>query len=224
MHLPDGFLDPKISTGLLGAATIALSYSFARVKAALTAFVPQYAFALAGNKAKNFASGRLVLSRYAYLMGLVSAVIFLAQLFDFTLYPGVTGHILGGAFAAIILGPFGGVLAMATVLLSQAVFLGDGGLLALGANIVNLAFICSLGGYYLYAGLKKLLPDWLSIGLAAWLSVVLAAAAYGLEASLSGKAFIMPEMLKIHLIIGISEGLATIGLVGIFRKAFKSAF
>ncbi len=226
MHIPNGFLDPKISFGLMGVAAAIFGYSIARVKAAVTAVVQQPAFAAVGKGIKSLAgSGRRVLTKLGeqkiYLMGMVAALIFAAQMFNFPINPGTSGHLLGGVLAAVLLGPFAGTVVMTVVLTIQTLFFADGGLLAWGANVINMAFFGCMVGYLLYRGLKNFLPETLSIAFAAWSSVVLAALAAALEIGFSGTTGfgqVVFSMLKIHSIIGIAEALITIGLINIFRK------
>jgi cobalt/nickel transport system permease protein len=207
---------------MLGAAVAVLSYCFARVKAALAALVTEEALAVVGAGIKK---GRRVLSRlgerYIYLMGMVAALVFAAQMFNFPIDRGTSGHLIGGVLAVVLLGPFAGTIAVAAVVIIQALFFADGGLLVMGANVVNMAAIGALVGYYIYTLLKKYMPEWLAIGSAAWFSVMLAAFATSLEIGLSGTfslGAVMGSMLKVHSVIGIAEGLITIALVQAFRK------
>ena len=210
----------------MGAAIAVLGYCFAKVKAAVTAMVQQPAFAAVGRGIKSLAGGgRRALTRLGeqkiYLMGMVAALIFAAQMFNFPIGQGTSGHLLGGVLAVVLLGPFAGTLVIAVVLGVQAIFFADGGLLALGANIINMAFFGSLVSYYLYAGLKKILNEKISIVVAAWFSVVMAACACSLEVAFSGKigfAQVIPAMFKVHAVIGIAEAMITIVLINIFRK------
>lgn len=226
MHIPDGFLDPKVSMGLMGAAATVLGFSFAKVRSAVTAVVPQQALALAGKGAGSLVSGgRRVLTKLGeqkiYLMGMVASLVFAAQMFNFPINQGTSGHLLGGVLAVVLLGPFAGTIVIAAVLAIQSLFFADGGLLALGANIINMSFLGALVSYYVYAGLKRYLPEWAGIAIAAWLSVFMAAFACAIEIGISGTvAFeaILPAMLKIHALIGIAEALLTLVLINAFRK------
>ncbi len=226
MHLPDGFVDPEISYGLMGVGVAVLSYSLARVKAAVTTLAEQPAFAGAGEGIKNLTGkGRRVLTKLGeqkiYLMGMVAALVFAAQMFNFPIDQGTSGHLVGGILAVVLLGPFAGTIAVATVVIIQALFFADGGLIAMGANVVNMACLGALVGYYIYAGIKKYLLEWQSIALAAWCSVMIAAAATSLEIGLSATfalGAVMGAMLKVHAVIGIAEALITVALVNAFRK------
>jgi len=222
MHIPDGFIDPKISFGLIGAAVAVLSYCFARVKAALAALAPQEALAVVG---AGIQKGKRVLSslgeRFIYLIGMVAALVFAAQMFNFPVAQGTSGHLIGGVLAVVLLGPFAGTIAVAVVVVIQALFFADGGLIVMGANVLNMACIGALVGYYIYAGLKRIMPEWLSVGFAAWSSVMLAALAASLEIGLSGTfamGAVLSSMLKVHAVIGVAEAMITIVLVNVFRK------
>jgi cobalt/nickel transport system permease protein len=222
MHIPDGFIDPKISFGLMGAAVAVLGYSLAKVKAAVTVLAEKPAFAGVG---RMVGRGRSVLTKLGeqriYLMGMVAALIFAAQMFNFPISQGTSGHLIGGVLAVVLLGPFAGTIAVAAVVIIQALFFADGGLVVMGANVVNMACLGALVSYYIYAGIKKILPEWISIGAVAWCSVMIAATAASLEIGLSGTyalGSVTGAMLGVHAVIGIAEALVTIALVGAFRK------
>ncbi len=223
MHIPDGFLDPKVSVGMMSVAGAALAFCFAKVKEVVTALVPAEALATAGQGAGNL-SGRLrrVLTpageKLIYKMGMVASLIFAAQMFNFPINSGTSGHLIGGVFASVILGPFAGAIVVAIVLTVQMLFFADGGILAIGANIFNMAVIASFGCYYIYYWLKKYLPEWFSVAVAAWASVVLASFACAVEL---GGGVIIPAMVKVHAVIGIAEALITLALVNIFRTMRK---
>jgi len=226
MHIPDGFIDPKISYGLMGAAVAVLGYCLAKVREALTALAPQPALAGVGKGIKSLAGkSHRMLTKFGeqklYLMGMVAALVFAAQMFNFPVDKGTSGHLIGGVLAVVLLGPFAGTIALAAVVIIQSLFFADGGLVALGANVINMAGLGALTGFYIYAGLRKHLTEWLSIALAAWCSVMLAASAASLEIGLSGTfalGTVMLAMLKVHSVIGVAEALITVVLVKTFRK------
>ncbi|MBI4971227.1 MAG: energy-coupling factor ABC transporter permease [Candidatus Omnitrophica bacterium] len=147
----------------------------------------------------------------------VSAFIFAAQMMNFPVQNGTSGHFLGGVLATALLGiPFG-VLAAALVLLVQCLVFSDGGFSVLGANILNMALIGAAFGGFLYKALppkfSQSLFDSMMIGLAAWFSVMLAAFACSLELAFSGTipfSKIAGAMISTHAVIGIGEGLMTI--------------
>jgi cobalt/nickel transport system permease protein len=226
MHIPDGFIDPKISFGLMGAAVAVLGYCFAKVKTAVTALVEQPAFAGVGEGIKNLTGkGRRVLTKIGeqkiYLMGMVAALIFAAQMFNFPIAQGTSGHLIGGVLAVVLLGPFAGTIAVAAVVIVQALFFADGGLMVIGANLINMACLGALASYYIYIWVGKYLRQWLSIAMAAWCSVIIAATAASFEIGISGTyslAAVMFSMLKVHAVIAVAEALITVVLVNIFRK------
>ena len=226
MHIPDGFLDPKISTGLIGAAAVVISFSLSKVKEAVTALQPVAALATVGKGVGNMFSGmRRVLTgdgeKTLYKMGMAAALIFVAQMLDFPISSGTTGHLTGGVFAAVILGPFAGAIVISVVLAAQMLFFADGGLLAIGANIFNMALAGTILAYYIYYLIKKFAPEWMAIMVAAWFSVVLAAFFCAIELGLSGTiplAVALPAMVKAYMLIGIAEALITVALVNLFRN------
>ncbi len=231
MHIPDGFLDPKTSTSLLGAAGLALAYCLAKVKAMVTALVPEKALAFAGKNVKNAHKKlRLVLSptgeKLLMKMGLVAMLIFAAQMFNFPISNGTSGHFIGAVFAVVLLGPFAGTLCVSLVLIIQSLFFADGGLMALGANIINMAVIGGLLCYFIYFGLKKIMPNFIAVFVTAWFSVFLAALACSLEVGLSN-AIPLPTvtfaMLKVHAVIGVFEGVITLVLIYLLKEDKKTS-
>jgi cobalt/nickel transport system permease protein len=156
--------------------------------------------------------------KQAPLLGLTTAFIFAAQMINFPVAGGTSGHLLGGTLAAIILGsPWAGTLCIATVLIIQAILFADGGITALGANIFNMGLIGVWTGWSLtqvlqrlLGGSKRRLP--LAAGIAAAISVVAAAVGCGIELILSGTApanLVLPAMSGVHILIGIGEGIIT---------------
>jgi cobalt/nickel transport system permease protein len=149
------------------------------------------------------------------LAGVMAAFIFAAQMINFPVAFGTSGHLLGGALAAIVLGPWVGMLVMASVVGVQALLIQDGGLLALGANILNMGILTAAVGFGLFRlvagrGRRARLAG---AGLAAWLSVMAGALATSLQLWLSGTAtltLVIPAMLGIHALIGLGEALITV--------------
>ncbi|GLI55366.1 cobalamin biosynthesis protein CbiM [Propionigenium maris DSM 9537] len=226
MHLPDGFVDPKIAAGLGVFAATVLAYAVEKVHQAVTKLEQVPVLAALGNGVVNISGKvRRVLSQYGrnYMskLGLVTSMIFAAQMFNFPISSGTSGHLIGGFYAAVILGPWGGSIAITLVLLIQAVFYADGGLAVLGANIVNMAIVASIGGYFLYRYLNKWVPENFTIMFVAWLSVVAASFACALEMGLS-ETFnigeVLLQMSKVHMIIGIGEAVITVLLITITKK------
>jgi cobalt/nickel transport system permease protein len=149
------------------------------------------------------------------LMGVMAAFIFAAQMINFPVAGGTSGHLIGGALAAIALGPWAAMLVMASVVGVQALLFQDGGLLALGANVLNMGIVPAAIGYGLYrgaagAGRSVRLAF---AGAAAWLSVVGAALLVSLQLWLSGASsleLVVPAMVGVHALIGIGEALITV--------------
>jgi cobalt/nickel transport system permease protein len=138
---------------------------------------------------------------------------------------GTSGHLLGGALAAILLGPWAGMLTITSVLAIQALLFQDGGLLALGANIFNMAVVGVLLAWVVYTSVKRLLGSrgWAQLAAgfaAAWLSVVVASLVAAVELGISGAspwAVVLPAMGGVHALIGIGEGLITVAVLSFLR-------
>lgn len=219
-------MDPKVSGSMMGAAALVLSYCIAKVASTITAIVPQQALAAAGKGIRSLTSGgKRMLTKLGeqklYQMGMVASLVFAAQMFNFPIERGTSGHLLGGILAAVLLGPFAGAIVISTVLTIQMIFFADGGAIALGANIVNMAVMGTIGCYYIYYLVKKYAPEWIAIFLAAWASVVLASFICAVQIGLSGTISyiqVIPAMFRVHAIIGIAEALITIILVNIYRS------
>jgi cobalt/nickel transport system permease protein len=194
MHIPDGFLSVIVSVLLWIVSIAALAYALKRVNQDLG-------------------------ERQVPLMGVLAAAIFAGQMLNFTVAGGTSGHLMGAAIATILLGPWAAVLVMTTVVGVQALVFQDGGLLALGANIFNMAVVGVAVSYFVYQTVYRLSRGqrWgIFVGglLAAWTSIVVAALATGLELAISGTSpanIAIPAMGGIHAIIGIGEGLITLG-------------
>jgi cobalt/nickel transport system permease protein len=149
------------------------------------------------------------------LMGIMAAFIFAAPMLNFPVVGGTSGHMLGGALAAIVLGPWAGMLVMACVIGLQGLLFQDGGLLVMGANIFNMGLLTALIGYGLYrnvAGQNRTVR--LAVAaVAAWLSVMAAAFLTSLQLGFSGTSpfsVVIPAMLGVHALIGIGEALITV--------------
>lgn len=191
MHIPDGFLSAPVAL-LWWVLTIA-------------------ALALAVQRVQGFDERRVP------LVGVMAAFIFAAQMLNFPVLGGTSGHLLGGALAALLLGPWAGMLVMACVIALQALLFQDGGLLALGANVFNMGVATALVGYGVGMPLIRAAggkPWGLIVAgfVAAWLSVMVAAFLTSLQLALSGlsAAVVFPAMLFVHAFIGIGEGLITV--------------
>ena len=144
----------------------------------------------------------------------VSALIFAGQMMNFPVNGGTSGHLLGGVLAAALLGTPFGVLAIALVLGVQCLLFSDGGLAVLGANALNMSLVGAGVGGLIAGGLRDRSPSSLArVGLAAWISAVLAALACSLELALSGAvpfSLSAPAMLGTHAVIGVGEALITV--------------
>jgi len=177
-------------------------------------------------------SQRAFSSRTGPLLGIAAAFVFAAQAVNFPIAAGSSGHLVLAPLVAIVLGPWSAVIVVATVLGAQALLLQDGGLLAMGANIGNLAvaavFVAS-GSHRLLLRIKPASERWfaLSAGLAAWLAVVVAALLTALELSISG---VVPIRLSVgllggsHLLIGLLEGGITSAAVYAARRIRPDLF
>lgn len=154
--------------------------------------------------------------RAAPLMGVTAAAVFSAQMLNFPVATGTSGHLIGGVLAAVLLGPWAGVVVVSAVLIVQCFLYQDGGVLALGANIVNMALIGSLVGYCIYAPIRRMIagPKGIAVGavIAAWFSVLLAAIACSFELAASGTFPLRPTltaMIGVHVLIGVGEAVIT---------------
>lgn len=200
MHIPDGFLTTTTSVVTWAASTGGIGYAVRRV-----------------NKELN--------ERQVPLIGVTAAFIFAAQMLNFTVAGGTSGHLLGGALAAILVGPWAGALVLTSVLALQALLFQDGGLLALGANVFNMAILGVLSGWVVYAGLRRLFGQkaWgmaASGFAAAWASVFVASLAASVELAVSGTSplgVVLPAMGAVHALIGIGEGLITVAVLAFVR-------
>lgn len=194
MHAPDGFLTAgaAVGTGVISVGAIGAALRQSR-DALKDAQVP--------------------------LAGLAAAYVFAAQMFNFPVAAGTTGHLLGGALAAVLLGPATGLLVVTVVVVVQALLFADGGLTALGYNVLNMAVVTSLGGWAVFRGIRRLLPPTrgaiaAAAGIAAFVSVVLSSMAFSIE-WLFGASVPIPfdrvfgAMVGVHALIGVGEGVIT---------------
>lgn len=198
LHIPDGFLNFTVSI-LFWLITILI-------------------VGLAIRK-----SQKTLKERQIPLMGIMAAFIFAAQMINFPVAGGTSGHLLGGALAAIVLGPWAGMLVMASVIGLQGLLFQDGGLLVMGANIFNMGLITVIIGHGLYATVKNKSRGvkFIVIAIAAWLSVMAAALATSIQLWLSDTSparIVFPAMLSVHLLIGIGEALITVAAVGFITQ------
>lgn len=178
------------------------------------------------------ASAALLLRKAAPRAGdfaLTGAAVFALQMLNYPVWGGISGHLIGGVFASAVLGVPGGVLCMALVLLAQTLLFADGGLLMLGANVLNMALLGAGVGGLLMAWLRGrgLSRAW-AVTLAGAASVMLAAGALGVELLACGKASLaslaaVGTLLGVHLALACVEGAATLGLMALVRPAEDGA-
>lgn len=194
LHIPDGFLSLMVSIVCWVAAALTLAAAISRTNRSLG-------------------------ERQIPLMGVMAAFIFAAQMINFPVAGGTSGHLLGGALAAIVLGPWAGMLVMTAVIAVQALLFQDGGLLVMGANILNMGLVTAAIGYGLYRladGRSKTVKLGIT-GVAAWLSVMAGALLTSLQLWLSGTSplqVVVPAMLGVHALIGVGEALITVSALG----------
>lgn len=190
LHIPDGFLSLTISILSWMVTIILVSIAVKQSQKALN-------------------------EKQIPLMGIMAAFIFAAQMINFPVAGGTSGHMLGGALAAIVLGPWAGILVMTSVVSLQGLLFQDGGLLVMGANILNMGIIPALIGFGLYrisVGRRKGIRTAL-VATGAWISVLSAALLTSIQLWLSGTSpagIVFPAMLGIHTLIGIGEALISV--------------
>ena len=196
MHLPDGFL-----TGEVNAATFAVTVTVCGV-------------ALARAR-------RTLSEKQVPLLGVTAAFTFAAQMLNYPILPGVSGHYVGALLAAILAGPLNACLIMTVVLLLQCLLFMDGGLTALGSNIFNMGLVagtCSYGIFWLLKSFRPRNRNWFlfSAGLTAWLSAVVASACCAGELCLSGRdswGVALKFLVGYHALIGIGEAVVTVSIL-----------
>lgn len=191
MHAPDGFLNAgtAVATGAISVGTVGAALRH---------------------------TGGQLRDKQIPLAGLAAAFIFAAQMVNFPVAAGTTGHLLGGALAAVLLGPSLGAVVVTVVVIVQALAFADGGLTALGYNVLNMAVVPAFGGYALFRLLRRLLPAnaggvVAATGLAGLGSVVFSAAAFSLQWLFGATApvpfdTVFAAMVGVHSLIGIGEG------------------
>jgi cobalt/nickel transport system permease protein len=191
-HIPDGFLSAPVAVGTFTAAAALTRIAARKTQASLD-------------------------DHAAPTLGLATAAVFAAQAVNFPVAAGTSGHLMGGTLVAVAFGPWAGFLVMTAVVIAQALIFADGGLTALGANVVNIAGIGALAGYGIYRALAGLMGGGdrrraLAAGAAAYIAIVLTGAAAGLQLGASGVAPIrlsVAAMSSVHAVIGIAEAAIT---------------
>lgn len=202
MHIPDGFVSGAINLAAAGASVGVVGYALRR-------------------------AGKDLDQKKVPLLGVVAAFLFAAQMLNFPVAAGTSGHFVGAALAAVLLGPFEAALVMALVLVLQCLMFGDGGLTALGSNVFNMGIVGALAGYAVFAGLRRILPrgrgGMIAAGAAAgWFSIVAAAAMCAVMLGASGRyplELALPAMVGVHAVIGIGEAAITAAALGLVMSA-----
>lgn len=198
MHLPDGFVSLPVNITSFAASGALFLYSIRE------------------------ANKKLELKQVP-LLAVSAAFIFAAQMLNFPVLPGVSGHFMGAVLAMILLGPFNSFIVMTLVLVLQALMFADGGVLALGSNIFNMGFMGAIVSYFVFAGLLRILPKTKPAFLAntffvSWLSIVLASASCSAMLAISGTYPFVPtivSMTGVHAIIGIGEAIITTTVISL---------
>jgi cobalt/nickel transport system permease protein len=199
MHVPDGFLDAPTSAATGAAAIACLGVSLVKARRELD-------------------------DKTAPMAGLVAAFIFAVQMINFPVASGTSGHLLGGALAAVLVGPWTAVLCTSTVFIVQCLLFADGGITALGTNIMLMGVTTVAVGWLVFRLLQMVLPKRLGVvpaaaGIASFVSVPVASALFVLLYAIGGTADIPLDnlataMVGVHLLIGIGEGIITFLAVG----------
>jgi cobalamin biosynthesis protein CbiM len=194
MHIPDGFIDPKTSAAFAVASAAGVAYAL--------------------NGAK-----RQLSEKSAPLAGLTAVYVFAVQMLNFPVAAGTSGHLLGGALAAVLVGPFAASLAITVVLIIQGFLFADGGLSAIGLNIFNIAILGVWFGYGVFLLLRKVLPKKkggvaLASAIAGFISVPVAALGFVFQYAVGATATfsvstVLAAMVGTHLLIGIGEAIIT---------------
>lgn len=204
MHIPDGFLSVIVSIVFWAISVIVIGVALRK-------------------------TSRELGEREVPLMGVLAAAIFAGQMLNFTVIGGTSGHLLGAALATILLGPWAAVLVMTSVVSVQALLFQDGGLLALGTNIFNMAVVGVFVSYAVYSLVQRI-ANGKAWGMpvagfaAAWSSIFIASLSCALQLALSGTSpanIAVPAMGGIHALIGIGEGLITLSALGFLYAARK---
>jgi len=201
MHIPDGFLSNGINAASFAISAGVCAYAVRKVN-------------------QNFGEKEVP------LMGVTAAFIFAAQMINFPVAGGTSGHFLGAVFSSVLMGPWASLLIMTIVLIVQCLGFADGGLTALGSNIFNMGIIGSLGGYGIFSLIYALLQKtrkgfFIALAVSSWLSIVIGASAAAIELAVSGTSPLkvaLSAMAGIHALIGIGEAIITTSAVSLILK------
>ena len=207
LHAPDGFVSLPVALVMWAVTALVVAYAVRRTNQALD-------------------------DRAVPLLGVMAAFIFAAQMFNFPVVGGTSGHLLGGVLAAVLLGPWAGTLVMTAVVAVQALLFQDGGLVILGANIFNMGIVGTLGGFALYRALAGVLGGeergrLPAAAVAAWVSVVAGAVGMSLQLGASDVVplgIALPAMVGVHALIGIGEALVTVGALAFIATTRADLF
>jgi cobalt/nickel transport system permease protein len=199
MHIPDGFIDGPTSMVAGVVAIIGVAWCLRM-------------------------TARTLDEREVPIVGLVAAFVFAVQMLNFPVANGTSGHLLGGVLAAVLVGPYAGALAVTVVLVVQALLFADGGLSALGLNVINMAFVGAFGGYGVFLVARRLLGRTsagatAAAGVAAFTAPILASVLFVFEYAVGGNdavsvGAIAGAMVGVHVLIGVGEGIITALAVG----------
>lgn len=199
LHAPDGFLDAGTAIVTAGISIVVVGFALRQSQSQLA-------------------------DRAIPLAGTTAAFVFAAQMFNFPVAAGTTGHLIGGALAAILLGPSVGAIVVTIVVVVQALAFADGGLTALGYNVLNMAIIPAYGGYAVFRLFRRMVPRTTggvigATGIAAWASVVMSAIAFSilwLFGATAPVAFddVFMAMVGVHSLIGVGEAVISALAVG----------
>lgn len=200
MHIPDGFLATNV-------------------------LVPTWLISMGGLGYCLKRTSRILKDKMVPLMGVMAAFIFAAQMLNFPIIGGTSGHLSGGVLAVVLLGPYAGAIVIAIVLIVQCFVFQDGGLTVLGANIFNMSFLGATGGFLVYYTIRKVIRDHRGIivasTVAAWFSIIISSSAVAVELALSGTSplkIALPAMAGVHSVIGIGEAAITNLVISIILK------
>lgn len=199
MHIPDGFIDAPTSAGAAVVAAGGVAVCLRRAGAQLD-------------------------ERRVPLAGLTAAFVFAVQLLNFPVASGTSGHVLGGVLAAVLVGPYVGALCITVVLVVQSLLFADGGLSALGLNVLNMGLVGTFGGYLAFLAVRAVLAERASgvavaSGIAGGLGVVLVSVAFTVQYAVGGAGgasvgAVAAAMVGVHALIGIGEGVVTAMTIG----------
>jgi cobalt/nickel transport system permease protein len=200
MHIPDGFLDTKTWASLDLVSAGAVGYAVRQASKTLE-------------------------EKSVPIMGVMAAFIFAAQMLNFPVLGGTSGHLLGATLAVVMLGLWPAIVVMTAIFIIQALFFQDGGLLALGANVFNMAIAASIIAWFVYSAIRKLIKgdSGILVGVfaASWMTVIVAAVLTAFELAFSGTTpffMALTSMSVVHAVIGLGEALITTTVVAFVLK------